>query len=191
VRTTYRNARASVWENLPAEELQAALVKIAQIKSQDAEFRKSRVELRSKPKVPLSQFSEFVAGHEEWAIEGLFMKNEPNSSNFLETWRNKRSSCPFTEQLLKAGLATVFLAAADHQLKLDINDIPDSDQLAFLVWADIMVSDDTRFMKRAFELLYSNSPKRLMTLSQFLEYMDAATAANKRQTGARTLDRRR
>jgi hypothetical protein len=119
-------------------------------------------------------------------IENLFMKSESNSSHFLDTWRNKRTACPSTEQLLKSSLASIFLASADHQLKLGVNDISDSDQLAFLIWADIMVSDGAKFMKSAFDLIFANSSKRLMTSSQFLEYLDAATAPNKRQHGART-----
>jgi len=86
-------------------------------------------------------------------------------------------------------LAAIFLAAADHQLKLGVNDISDSEQLAFLIWADIMVSDDTRFMKKCFELLYEGSAKRLMTLSEFLQYCDAATAANKRRNDAPSSER--
>jgi hypothetical protein len=184
VRTAYRNARASVWKDLPADEVQAAIDEMSHNRIQDTEFRKVRVDLRGKPQVPLSQFFDYVNEHTKWIIENLFMKNEPNSSNFLDTWRKKRTSCRFTEQLLKASLATIFLAAADHQLKLGLNDISDSDQLAFLLWADIMVSDDRRYMKKAFHLLYSDSPKRLMTSVQFLEYMDATTAADSQKEDA-------
>ena len=190
VRTTYRNLRASVWKELPADEVQAAMDKIARNRIQGGQFRQARLDLSGKPQVPLGPFTPYVDQHSEWVIENLFMKAEPNSSNFLETWRNKRSSCRFTEQLLKASLATIFLAGADHQLKLGTNDISDSDQLAFLIWADMMVSDDTRFMKKGFDLLYANSSKRLMTLSQFLEFLNAATAANTPHYGAHTLHKR-
>ncbi len=184
IRTTIRNSRVFAWKQLPATEFQDAMDRIQRNRSQDSQFRQSRLDLRAKRQIPLHLFPEFVDLHSEWVIENLFMKEEQNSSNFLDTWRNKRSACPFTEQLLRASLATIFLAGADHQLKLGSNDISDSDQLAFLVWADIMVSDDTRFMKKGFDLLYAGSGKRLMTLSQFLEYLDGATAANKTQTGA-------
>jgi hypothetical protein len=190
VRTTYRNSRGSFWKQLPPDEFRAARDRIARNRLQDSFFRQSRLDLRGKPQVPLDYFSQYVDQHADWVIENIFMKVEPNSSNFLTTWRNKRSICKFSEQLLRSSLATIFLAAADHNLRLDVNDLSDADQLAFMIWADIMVSDDFRFLKKAFGLLYSDTTKRLMTSIQFLDYLDAATAANNRQTGARRLDRR-
>jgi hypothetical protein len=57
VRRTYRNPRASVWKDLPADEVQTALEKIAQNRSQDAQFRQSRLELRGKPQLPIAILS--------------------------------------------------------------------------------------------------------------------------------------
>jgi hypothetical protein len=178
VRTTIRNSRAFVWKELPPEQLNDAMNRIQRNRVQDGQFRRSRLDLRAKPQLPLHLFSDYVEHHSEWVIQNLFMKEERNSSNFLDTWRNKRGSCHFTEQLLRASLATIFLAAADHQLKLGTNDMADSDQLAFLIWADILVSDDMRFMKKGFDLLYGGSDKRFMSLDQFLQYLNAAIAAN-------------
>lgn len=178
VRTTIHNSRAFIWKQLPPEQFKDAMDRIQRNRIQDGQFRRSRLGMRANPQLPLHLFSDYVEHHCEWVIENLFMKEERNSSNFLDTWRNKRASCRFTEQLLRASLATIFLATADHQLKLGTNDLSDSDQLAFLIWADILVSDDMRFMKKGFDLLYGGSGKRFMSLDQFLQYLDAVIAAN-------------
>ena len=121
----------------------------------------------------MESFQDFVNQREEWVIENVYMKGAADSAQYLETWRKKRETCRFTEQFLRAMLASIFLPAANHQLKVDRNDQKDAEQLAFLIWADIMVSDDNQFMKKAFELLYSKTEKKFMSLTDFVRYMDS------------------
>jgi len=63
------------------------------------------------------------------------------------------------------------LPVANHQLKIDINDKSDAEQLAYLEWGDIFVSDDEKFMKEAFHLLYGKSQKRFMSSAEFIAFI--------------------
>jgi hypothetical protein len=179
VRRTFRNSRKPFEQMFPADDLQNAILQIERNRQTDDRFRQTRIGWRNQLRTHLDKFDAFVDQEADKVIQSVFMKNEPDSSGFLHTWSTKRHKCRFAEQLVKALCATIFLPIADQQLKVDRNDVSDSEQLAFLLWGDIMVSDDTRFMRHGFDLLYSSSDKQFMTLPEFLIYIDAATAANK------------
>jgi len=71
------------------------------------------------------------------------------------------------------GYSLIFLAQNDHQLKIDKNDRNDAEHLSFLLFADILVSDDEKYMKKAFDLLYKGTNKRILKLDQFLSFIDS------------------
>jgi len=172
VRRTMKNAEELASRRIPAKDLQKALSDIEQNKDIDIRFRQARLQMRSTTRLTWNDFDAFCESKAEWVIEKRLMPHIPGSSRFLTTWRSKRESCKFTEQLIKATLATIFLPIVDHELKVDKNDGTDSQQLAYLLWADILVSDDTRFMKKGFDLLYGTSAKRFMTLPEFLQHLE-------------------
>jgi len=133
------------------------------------EFRAKRLEVREAVKRADYDFNKYVEDNAEWLIEKGIMPNHSNSSGYLLQWRNNRKLCRFTEQFIKSWFSTVYLPVVNHQLRVDKNDKIDAEQLAYLIWSDIMVSDDTRFMREAFHLLYGNSKKVFYTLPEFLE----------------------
>jgi hypothetical protein len=172
-----KNARLLVARKLPAKDLQDAVSQIEDNKNVDVRFRQARLQMRSATNLTWNDFDALCESKAEWVITEKLMPHIPDSSKFLDTWRSNRQSCKFTEQLIKATLATIFLPVVDHNLKVDRNDGADSQQLAYLIWADILVSDDTRFMKNGFDLLYASSSKRFMTLPQFLYYLEHCNCA--------------
>jgi len=104
-------------------------------------------------------------------LEQLFFKNRPDKK---QDWLSQNNNCVFMEHYAKAFTSLLYLAISDHQLGIDRNDRNDAEQLAFLLYADVLVSDDQKYMKKAFELLYGSSTnKQLLTSDQFLVYLNS------------------
>lgn len=171
-RRVVKNSRTFVDGSIPQADVDMIVSDIAQHKKVSEEFKKARLEMRANSNHGKVDFDTSFEPYAEWCIQNVLMSVHKNSAPFLSTWESKRKQCKFTEQFLRAWLATMFLPMANHQLKVDSNDRADAEQLAFLTWADIMVSDDTKFMREAFHFLYAGSNKQFFTLSQFLFYLD-------------------
>ena len=152
-------------------ELKDTLRKVHRNISIREDFRKQRLNLRRS--VPHGQydFKLHFENNAEWFIENRLMKYHQDSSNYLRRWKSSRSECKFTEQYLRCWFSTAFLPIVNHTLRVDKNDRADAAQLAYLLWADVMVSDDKRFMKEAFNLLYSDTNKKFLDLPKFFQYM--------------------
>lgn len=136
------------------------------------ENRQTRLAMRIETPHENYDFEEYFEDSVEWLIKDGLMNYHQDSLRYLDVWRKQRSECPFTENFLRGWLSTIYLSVVNHNLRLSDNDRADAEQLAYLQWADFMISDDTRFMREAFNLLYSKSEKCLMTLPQFLIYLD-------------------
>lgn len=142
--------------DIPKAGLEHVLEEIAENRQIRQQNRQRRLALRLKTPQRHYNFEEFFEAYVEQLIEQDLMKIHQRSERFLEIWRNQRAECPFTEYFLRAWLSLFFLPAANHQLKVGENDRADGEQLAYLQWGDIMVSDDTRFMKASFDLLWKS-----------------------------------
>jgi len=81
------------------------------------------------------------------------------------------SNYPLTESYLKAYMTCYYVPLNNKKIGDDRNNRMDAEQLAFLIFSDIMVSEDTKFMKEAFSLLYDSTDKKLLTCDQFLGLM--------------------
>jgi len=134
-------------------------------------LREQRLIMRKRyPQRPFS-FEDVLGQTTEWYIQKGLMQWHSDSEGYLEVWRTNRLKCRFAASHIQAALAIYFLPLADHQLKVDINDKSDAEQLAFMEWGDIFVSDDTRFMKSAFDLLYGQAEKQFMNSKEFIAYL--------------------
>lgn len=155
---------------------QAELAKaISQIKS-NYEIRNTqkaqRFQLRKKyPQTKLVFADEF-----EHQVEGLIQNNLQHyykySSGYLKVWRQHRDELKFTELYLKSWFVPIFLSTNNHQVKIDKNDKSDAEQLAFLEWADVFVSDDKGLPPTAFSLMFPNKTKLFMDSDTFIQYLD-------------------
>jgi hypothetical protein len=155
----------------PPEEYKQAHVEMGKNNLIRKELRQQRIAMRKKYPYRPYDFEQDLDHNIEWYIEKGLMKWHTNSEGYLNIWRNNRSKCRFAESHIRAALAVFFLPIVDHQLKLDINDKLDAEQLAFLEWGDIFVSDDKRFMKKAFDLLFWDSSKRFMDSEDFIGFL--------------------
>lgn len=136
------------------------------------ELREVCIKTRSTYPYGQYDFEQIFNDNVEKYIEKGLMKWHSNSSNYLSTWRNHGSSCRFTRSMVRASLSILFLPMVDHNLRIDVNDKLDAEQLAFMEWGDIFVSDDTRFMRRAFDMLYGGTEKNFMSSTDFLKFIN-------------------
>ncbi|HLX12139.1 MAG TPA: hypothetical protein VKS81_04935 [Bacteroidota bacterium] len=129
--------------------------------------------LRARLEVPKQNydFDQYFEKNVEFFIEQVLMKEHLSSSEYLSRWQRNRGMLFFTEHYLKAVSSILLLPVRDHSLPVDTNDLWDATQLAHLGWADMMVSDDTKFMKSAFDLLFPGTRKAFLSLDQFLEFI--------------------
>jgi hypothetical protein len=137
------------------------------------EFRKQRLEMRAEVPFKKYDFDRYFEDNVDWYIENGLMKFHTDSTDYLKRWKSERNRFRFTEQYIRAWFATVLMPVIDHNVKVDRNDRADAEQLAFLHWTHMIVSEDTQFMQKGFELLFSGKGKRLMNLHEFLLFVDS------------------
>jgi hypothetical protein len=171
IRFLLRNVKDFIAGKLSESEFKSIAEEVDKNKKDRQEFRKLRVDSRSEVKPGNYNFDEYVESNAELFIEKSLTRNHEDSPKSLDTWRKHRAQCRFTELFLRAWLSTVFLPLSNHTLRVDLNDSTDAEQLAYMTWADTMISDDTRFMKAAFDLLFQGTGKKILTLREFLEYL--------------------
>lgn len=122
--------------------------------------------------------SDFETEFERYAEKFLqvgIMPRYRHSRGFIKVWREHRSELKFTDMYLRSWFSTRFLPVVDHRLKVHRNDRVDAEQLAYLVWADIFVSDDLGIIPPAFKLLYPNQDKTLYSSAQFITFLNSLT----------------
>lgn len=137
------------------------------------DFRSQRLQLRKLQPQGEPDFNTYFENHAEWFIERGLMRYHKNSRGFLKVWQINRPELRFTEQYLRSWFTSAFIPLNDHQAKVDRNDRVDSEQLAYLEWADIFVSDDSGFVPRAFRLLYPEGNKQLLKSDEFIAQLGA------------------
>lgn len=74
----------------------------------------------------------------------------------------------FVEGLMYNG----YFAALEQQERIDRNAQADYEQLAYLQWADLVVSNDTKFFTRAFETIWRPRGKRLESAESFVALLE-------------------
>ncbi len=84
-----------------------------------------------------------------------------------DQWERCPGRYPFYSAFVEGILYSVHHAAVEHNKPIDDNAQGDFEQLAYLTWADMIVSDDTRFLRDAFEAAWRPRGKRLETSESF------------------------
>ena len=87
-------------------------------------------------------------------------------------WSRQPGQYPFYSAFVEGFLYAGYSAAFEHNERLDRNAQADYEQLAYLNWADIVVSDDTRFFARAFNSIWKARRKVLVTTEGFANLLD-------------------
>ena len=89
-----------------------------------------------------------------------------------DQWARQPQRFPFYSAFVEGVVYTGYHATVRHNEPIDENTQPDYEQLAYLTWADIVVSNDRRFFRQAFEAIWGPRGKRLETSESFAALVD-------------------
>ena len=103
-----------------------------------------------------------------------FMKNvcRRRKKMLAKKWVNAPEQYPFYSAFVEGFLYSQYHAIAKPNEPIDKNAQSDYEQLAYLTWADIVVSNDQKFFRSAFETIWNPCGKRLYTSAGFAEYIN-------------------
>jgi hypothetical protein len=86
-----------------------------------------------------------------------------------DLWVQCPGRFPFYSAFVEGYLFNGYYAAVKHNEKIDRNAQADYEQLAYLTWADVVVSDDEGFFRSAFDAIWRPRGKRLESSRSFVE----------------------
>jgi len=89
-----------------------------------------------------------------------------------DQWAQNPRRFPFYYSFVVGFTYAGYYAAARHNEPIDLNAQADYEQLCYLNWLDVVVSNDQTFFRSAFNELWRWRKKRLMTTQEFLEFMN-------------------
>ena len=84
-----------------------------------------------------------------------------------DRWAQRQARYPFFTAFVEGFSYMQYHAALRPHRKMDKNAQADYEQLAFLTWADIVVSEDKKFFRDAFDAIWKPRGKRLETAESF------------------------
>ena len=73
------------------------------------------------------------------------------SGPLADMWKMTPGNYPFYTSFVEGLMFSIFYAATRHNGGIDLNAQADFEQLCYLNWADIVVSNDEAFFKTAFD----------------------------------------
>ena len=95
-----------------------------------------------------------------------------DSHLFANKWTENPGRLPYFTRYVKGVLFNDYLAISDHRGPIDENAVMDISLLSYLHDLDILVSNETKFMRKAFEFLFRNEGKIMMTAQEFVRYLE-------------------
>ena len=84
-----------------------------------------------------------------------------------DQWANCPQRFPFYSAFIEGMVYVFYHAVCKQNEGIDTNAQIDFELLTYLTWADIVVSNDTKFFRLAFEALWKPRGKRLETAESF------------------------
>jgi hypothetical protein len=88
-------------------------------------------------------------------------------------WARCPARFPYYSAFIEGVSYALYYAAVEHNQPIDRNAQGDYEQLAYLTWADVVVSNDEAFFRSAFETLWKPRGKRLETAESFAALLRA------------------
>jgi hypothetical protein len=125
--------------------------------------------------VPMPSLDAFIASEIDRLGREIILANiacqSPN--RIAERWAGDKRKYPYVTTFVQNMLFLSHLAMVNHNAKLDLNAQPDLDLMTHLLRADLVVSNETRFLPVAFDALWRPKGKELLTSEQFGRLIDA------------------
>jgi len=124
----------------------------------------------------LVTFPIFEKDHQETVIQSLISRSykDINVSTFIKKYFQKPERFPYFRTWLKGALFVPFHACnvfKQEVSKIDRNALRDVNYLVYLNHADCLVTDDLSFMTEAFNALFGETNKKIMTSNEFLDFL--------------------
>ncbi|MCF7802709.1 MAG: hypothetical protein K9N46_05575 [Candidatus Marinimicrobia bacterium] len=112
----------------------------------------------------------YVKEHIDSFAEKFIKKRLPNLPDIAYVnWKKDKDKYPYFTNYAKGIMYSAVYAFGEPNQRLDKNALADVGILMYLTDADIIVSNDTRFMSFAFDYLYGNSGKNYLSTKDFIE----------------------
>jgi hypothetical protein len=122
--------------------------------------------VRGNPKdYPFSQFLKSELVH----TGRLFMSivDADRAGPLACQWGQNPLRFPYYTAFIEGVLYSAYYAMIEHNLPLDRNAQADYEHLAYLLWADVVVSNDEKFFRSAFQTLWASRHKRMESAESF------------------------
>jgi hypothetical protein len=99
--------------------------------------------------------------------------DKERAGELADLWESNPEEFPYYTAFVEGLVYSQYYAAIEHNGRLDGNEQADYEQLAFLTWADVVVSDDRAFFRSAFDTLWKPRGKRLDSAATFAALLEA------------------
>jgi hypothetical protein len=107
-----------------------------------------------------------------WGNELMDKVDETRAGALRSQWSQNPDRYPFYRSFAEGIAYFGYYSGVLHSEAIDANSQPDFEQLSFLNGADAIVSDDERFMKRAFDDLWKPRGKALYSSTEFISLIE-------------------
>jgi hypothetical protein len=114
---------------------------------------------------PFKQFQKSEFTHTGRLLMGLV--DSRRAEALAAQWERAPTRCPFYSAFVEGFLFHGYHAAVEHNQRIDRNAQADYEQLAYLTWADLVVSNDEGFFRAAFDAIWRPRGKRLESAESF------------------------
>jgi hypothetical protein len=88
-------------------------------------------------------------------------------------WAQNPERYPYYTAFIEGALYSGYFAMIEQNLALDRNAQADYEQLAYLLWADVVVSNDEKFFRSAFQTIWAPRGKRMESAESFAALLRA------------------
>jgi len=97
--------------------------------------------------------------------------DKERATELADLWEANPEHFPYYTAFVEGFVYSQYYAAIEHNGRLDGNEQADYEQLAHLIWADVVVSDDRAFFRHAFDALWKPRGKRMESAASFVELL--------------------
>lgn len=147
------------------------------VKQRSKRLRQTLVKMRDQAgekRLPPS-FQEFARKNMEEFGTGILIRhlNTADRESASQIWVGDKDRYPYFTAFTKGMLYAAYYAMTKSNERIDKNTQMDVEQLAYLHGVDILVSNDFRFMKDAFDVLWLPQGKQYMSTDRFITYLES------------------
>jgi hypothetical protein len=94
--------------------------------------------------------------------------DKERATELADLWEANPEGFPYYTAFVEGFVYSQDYAAMEHNRRLDGNEQADYEQLAHLIWADVVVSEDRAFFRSAFDALWKPRGKRMESAASFV-----------------------